>query len=244
MNTSPIRIKPDHLTKLFFILLVLIPVVYVMYRHAYYSKYKKGPQRVTIDPKYKVDDPNIEMYVIDNFLTKEQCDGLIRVIHTNLEQSTTLGDYDERVTNDFRTSRTYNDTLNNEVMKHLDKKISDTIGIPLCYSEPVQGQVYDVGQQFKPHYDYFYETHKFYDNQRTWTFMIYLNEVEEGGHTRFIKLGKSFKPKIGKAVIWNNLYKDGTPNPNTEHAGEPVIKGNKAIITKWFHEKEYVHPYA
>jgi prolyl 4-hydroxylase len=36
------------------------------------------------------------------------------------------------------------------------------------------------------------------------------------------------------AVIWNNLYPDGTPNPDTLHQGMPVKAGHKAIITKWF----------
>jgi prolyl 4-hydroxylase len=39
--------------------------------------------------------------------------------------------------------------------------------------------------------------------QRTYTFMIYLNEVKEGGETEFKKLNQSFSPMKGKALIWN-----------------------------------------
>ena len=35
-------------------------------------------------------------------------------------------------------------------------------------------------------------------------------------------------------LIWNNMDLDGKPNRNTLHAGSPVIKGTKYIITKWF----------
>ena len=66
--------------------------------------------------------------------------------------------------------------------------------------------------------------------------MIYLNDVEEGGTTYFKYLDINIKPKKGMAVIWNNLNKDGSINPNTEHCGSPVIKGEKYIITKWFRE--------
>jgi prolyl 4-hydroxylase len=69
---------------------------------------------------------------------------------------------------------------------------------------------------------------------RTWSFMVYLNEGMEGGGTRFTALNHTFQPKTGMAVLWNNLNADGTPNTATMHAGEPVIRGHKVIITKWF----------
>jgi prolyl 4-hydroxylase len=100
-----------------------------------------------------------------------------------------------------------------------------------------------VGQEFKAHTDYFEpntdEYVKFAGDRgnRTWTFMIYLNETKKGGGTNFVKLDKIFYPKKGAAVVWNNLCKDGIPNPNSMHAGMPVEKGEKVVITKWFREK-------
>ena len=38
----------------------------------------------------------------------------------------------------------------------------------------------------------------------------------------------------GMLLIWNNMGLDGKPNENTLHAGSPVIRGTKYIITKWF----------
>ena len=70
--------------------------------------------------------------------------------------------------------------------------------------------------------------------QRTYTFMCYLNDVEEGGETNFIALNKKFKPKQGTAVIWNNLYRNGIPNPKTLHEACPPVSGDKYVITKWF----------
>jgi prolyl 4-hydroxylase len=72
------------------------------------------------------------------------------------------------------------------------------------HGEPVQGQRYAVGQEFKAHTDYFEpdgrDFHKFCSvaGQRTWTFMIYLNDVEAGGATRFKVIDKMFKPETGK----------------------------------------------
>ena len=36
------------------------------------------------------------------------------------------------------------------------------------------------------------------------------------------------------ALLWPNLHRDGTPNRLARHCGEPVIRGHKVIVTKWF----------
>ena len=106
-----------------------------------------------------------------------------------------------------------------------------------------QGQKYSVGQEFKAHHDYFtpnsqeYLTYCQHAGQRTWTFMIYLNDTPAGGGTRFRKLEKTFYPKQGMAVLWNNLKEDGSPNPYTLHHGMKVREGEKYVITKWFRER-------
>ena len=57
-----------------------------------------------------------------------------------------------------------------------------------------------------------------------------------GGGTKLFAIDHTFIPRKGQAVIWNNLNTDGTPNPATQHSGEPVTAGHKIIITKWFRE--------
>ena len=73
----------------------------------------------------------------------------------------------------------------------IDDKICKTLGIRPEYSEGIQAQRYDVGQQFKPHWDCFEPGTREYlrfagtRGNRTWSFMVYLNEGMEGGGTRF-----------------------------------------------------------
>ena len=128
-------------------------------------------------------------------------------------------------------------------MDMINAKICDKIGIHPSYSEQIQAQRYLVGQEFKPHTDYF-EGDDFknissnvHQGNRTWTFMVFLNEVEEGGETHMCKIDINFRPKTGQALIWSNLNTDQTGNHNTLHAGKPVVKGSKYIITKWFRQK-------
>jgi prolyl 4-hydroxylase len=117
------------------------------------------------------------------------------------------------------------------------------LGIEASYSEPTQGQIYEVGQEFRHHQDAFgkdaYHNHCLSSGQRTWTFMVYLNNVEEGGETDFSVLQKTITPVKGTAVVWKNSDGTGSENPAALHAGLPIIKGKKVIITKWFRENVF-----
>jgi prolyl 4-hydroxylase len=66
--------------------------------------------------------------------------------------------------------------------------------------------------------------------------MMYLNQPEDGGATRFKVINKTVQPETGKLLAWNNLLPDGTPNEATLHQGMKVRRGTKYVLTKWFRE--------
>lgn len=183
----------------------------------------------------------LQLYTIDNFLTPEECEKVIALTESKLRPSLVTHDNGDKA---FRTSQTchLNETGDGFV-RYIDEKISHAIGIRLPYSEPIQAQRYAVGQEFKPHHDYFAADAEIYQKfageqgQRTWTFMIYLNDTPQGGGTHFLHLNHIFYPKQGMAVVWNNLFPDGKVNRYSLHHGMPVEAGKKVIITKWFREK-------
>jgi prolyl 4-hydroxylase len=191
----------------------------------------------------KIDTDRLQLYTLDDFMSERECDDIVEIITRNLRPSTiTIPSTDKY----FRTSSTCDlSFLGIPVVQALDEKIARTLGISLPYSEGIQAQRYEVGQEFKAHTDFFEpgtEEHAKFGGERgnrTWTFMVYLNSVPEGGGggTKFFAIDKTFFPRKGQAVIWNNLYPDGTVNRDTLHAGMPVEKGQKVIITKWFREK-------
>jgi prolyl 4-hydroxylase len=187
----------------------------------------------------KADTDKVDLYTLEDFLSRQECERIVALIGHHLQPSILSYVPDDK---SFRTSQTAElcHLRGSPVALSLDEKICRTLGIRTEYSEGIQAQRYDAGQQFKPHWDYYepgtnlFERYAGVRGNRTWTFMVYLNEGMVGGDTRFTELGLSFKPRLGMALIWNNLKPDGSPNPATMHCGEPVISGFKVIITKWF----------
>lgn len=188
----------------------------------------------------RVDSDRLELYIVLDYLSQEECETLVRTGETRLRESTVTVDTGDP---EFRTSQTCDiGFLDEPLVPVLQSRIAQTLGVPIEHAEIMQLQRYAPGQQFKGHTDYFEpDSQEYNDNclkegNRTWTFMIYLNDVTEGGETRFDALEIAFKPRRGMAVLWNN-QRDGIPNPNTIHAGLPVIQGVKYIVTQWFREK-------
>jgi prolyl 4-hydroxylase len=180
-----------------------------------------------------------ELYTVDDFLTPGECGEIVDLILAQLRPSTITvppgGGYDTA----FRTSRTCDLSDADPAVGRLDAKIYAAIGFDKSLAEPTQGQHYEIGQVFKTHTDFFkpYELEKYTMGalgQRTWTFMIYLNDPRGGGETEFPTLGMKVTPKRGRAVVWNNLRGDGEGNDATRHQSLPVTGGTKTIITKWF----------
>ena len=94
---------------------------------------------------------------------------------------------------------------------------------------------YAPGQQFRPHVDAIAGAR----NQRVRTVLVYLNDGFEGGGTRFTASGLRIKPRIGDAIIFDNVRPDGTIDPRAQHAGEPVVKGVKWLATRWIRAQAF-----
>jgi len=183
-----------------------------------------------------------EMYRVPRFLTRKDCREITRVINQRAVPSTLYRGADRE---GFRTSFTHHFDRDDPLTRSVEEYISDLMAIDDNYSEPMQGQRYQVGQEFKHHHDYFHIGEGYWQQeagrggQRTWTAMICLHEAKEGGETDFPHLDLRFKPTVGEVLIWNNMRPDGTPNAKTLHAGMPVKRGIKHVITKWYRQEPW-----
>jgi prolyl 4-hydroxylase len=190
----------------------------------------------------RVPDPRLELFTLPGFLPGELCDKLIALIEANRRPSTLA---DANGDDYFRTSETCDLEPAEPAVQAVEARLLALTGIEGAYGEPIQGQRYEVGQEFKAHTDYFepngQDFHKYCSvaGQRTWTFMAYLNDVDAGGATRFKVIDKKFQPRRGMLVGWNNHRPDGSLNPATLHHAMKVRKGLKYVITKWYREKPW-----
>ncbi|HEX8484723.1 2OG-Fe(II) oxygenase [Sphingomonas sp.] len=186
----------------------------------------------------------VQFYHHEDFLSPEQCARLIALIDIGRRPSTLLSD---RAGVGFRTSDSCDMDRWSPEVRPIDESIAHLLGVDPRNGETMQGQRYDIGQQFRAHHDYFHEAEKYWADmercggQRTWTAMIYLNDVEEGGSTWFPQAGIRVSPKRGLLLAWNNMKLDGSPNERTLHEGMPVVEGVKYIVTKWFREGAWVN---
>jgi 2OG-Fe(II) oxygenase superfamily len=64
------------------------------------------------------------------------------------------------------------------------------------------------------------------NSRRIAAYIVYLNDVEEGGETEFLYQAKRVKPTQGTVVIFPSSY-------THYHRGNPPISGDKYILTGW-----------
>lgn len=199
--------------------------------------------RLTAQPGIqKVPSSKLTLFVQRRFLSAQTCTELMAQIDSRRRPST-LSDYNGDAT--FRTSETCDFGPTDAVAAEVSRRIAEFIGLDPAHGEPLQGQRYAVGQEFKQHTDYFEprgaDFAKFCSvaGQRTWTAMVYLNEPDAGGATRFKAIDKIVQPETGKLLIWNNLRADGSPNPSTIHHGMKVRAGTKYVLTQWYRERPW-----
>jgi prolyl 4-hydroxylase len=186
--------------------------------------------------------PQAELFQRRGFADPALCAELIALIDAGRRPSTIADDNGDAY---FRTSETCDLTAGLPAVERIEGLITQISGLDPAFGEPLQGQRYAEGQEFKPHTDYFtpggrdFEKFSARSGNRTWTFMIYLNEVAAGGATRFKMLDKTFQPETGKLLCWNNRLPDRAVNPATLHHGMKVRKGVKYVITKWYREEPW-----
>ena len=191
----------------------------------------------------KMQAAGLELYRVPGFFAPGECEEIIELIERDLHPSGILGDQTDK---EFRTSKSCNLKPGDPIVATFETRISELVRVNRRFGETVQGQRYEVGQQFKPHFDYFFASESYYADaaarggQRTWTAMLFLNEPEAGGHTDFPTAGASAAPETGTLLVWNNMTPEGRCNSYALHHGTPVLAGRKYVLTKWFRERPWM----
>ena len=191
---------------------------------------------------YTLPTDQAEIFALGDFMSPDECRRMIEMIDRVAKPSKV---FDLSNGADYRTSYSGDVDPNDPFVKKISRRIDDLLGLDSSWGETIQGQRYLPGQQFQAHCDWFFTdaaywpTEKTRGGQRSYTAMIFLNEVEAGGSTDFGHIGLRIEPKRGALLAWNNADAEGVPNTWTLHAGMPVQAGVKYIITKWYRTRPW-----
>jgi len=179
-----------------------------------------------------------DLFTVPQFISAQRCRALVAAIEAQATPSTLFHDGGDPARN-IRTSSTHY-FRDNPLAVRLGQEIDALLGVSRSHAEPMQGQRYCAGEEYRHHSDHFrqerehWQRERLRGGQRTWTAMLYLNTVERGGTTDFPRLGLSITPEPGMLAAWNNMGRTGKPNPALLHAGMPVEAGKKYVVTQWY----------
>jgi len=107
------------------------------------------------------------------------------------------------------------------VVEAIELRVAAFAGVPVEHVERLNLLRYTPDQFYSVHHD---------GRSRPKTVFIYLNDVEEGGETRFPRLGIQLKPIKGCAALWSNLLPNGCMDSRMEHEGLPPKRGLKYAL--------------
>ena len=211
------------------------------------------------------------VFVMENIVDQEIIDQVYGSVKEEMQRSTMYtptddGDAYHELSN-ARTSAQAWYNGNHPKTNELYAKMESLTKVPAFLSQGMQVIEYGPNQHYEGHLDSFPPEN--YPNQpdfkngrnRLITVLFYLNDVEEGGQTCFMRgddfygrdgvihdygdctHGPAVFPKTGRAVMFYNLealgHMQGKIDTLSLHSGCDVIKGRKLAMNRWIWNKPY-----
>jgi TPR repeat protein len=184
--------------------------------------------------------------VIDGLLSADECRLLIAAARPMLRRSTAFDPQTgEPLPVQIRTSSdaSFDPMVEDLSLRLVQLRMASAAGMELVQAEHLVVLDYEPGQEYRPHRDYRPPESLRGDvpeaGNRARTICVYLNEPEAGGETEFPVAGVKVAPQAGRAVIFDNLLADGSPDVDSLHAGLPVERGEKWLATLWLRQRRY-----
>ena len=184
------------------------------------------------------------VFTIDGFLSATECEHFKSLACGRMRRAQVVGGSADTVDapHMYSEGRTNSNTwlqMHDPVLVSIEHRICSMLGVPPYHSEHFQVVQYEKGQRYGPHMDtHAVTTADTPGGQRTATVLLYLNDVEGGGTTDFVKLGLSVEPRQGRLLCFHNcLPGTNTPDPRTLHTGTAVTSGEKWAVNKWIRER-------
>lgn len=183
---------------------------------------------------------------IDKLLSADECRLLIACAQPSLRRSSTVDPVTGQArAMELRTSSdaSFDPVVEDVALRVVQLRLARAARVELVQAEHLVVLRYGPGEEYRPHRDYLppdaVAQNRPQAGNRSRTICTYLNDVEGGGETVFPRADMSVAPVPGRAVVFDNLFADGRPDPESLHAGMPVTKGEKWLATLWLRERRY-----
>lgn len=180
-----------------------------------------------------------------DIITPEECQHMIDISIPRMKQSLVSSSSTGVISSGRTSMNTWIPHNHDTITKQIGEKIAKEVGMPLENAESFQVIYYDKDGEYRNHYDSWVHDGSEktmrcmrFGGARMKTALCYLNNVESGGGTKMTKMNISIPPEKGKLLIFDNTIsmEDHTRHPLSEHAGMPVIQGEKYAFNLWFKE--------
>ncbi len=187
-------------------------------------------------------DNNIYLYRIDNFFNCELCNQLTKFSSSHCNSLA----YEQKENcfrkNEYTTSLSH--SLPNNIVNQLEDILKDRFNLSQSEIESPKIECFEKGgKESKPYVDPFLHEHIESNpnitrkmGHRTWSMIVFLNDVSDGGKISFPKINIDIQPKKGSMVIWNSLLLSGGVNQASMHINLPTKSEDKYIINFWLRE--------
>jgi len=189
------------------------------------------------------------VFLYHNILTDEECDEIINIAGNDVTRSKVVGGgKGDSVESNVRTSHgTFlldNYMKQYPLLRDVERRIAEWSKLPVENGEAFYLLRYELGQEYKPHVDFFSGSADNYvgeEGDRCATVLLYLHTPDEGGETTFPKAKLLVPAKKGNAVLFWDQEPDNKADSNALHGGTPVLKGIKWAMTKWIRVNKFWH---
>lgn len=182
--------------------------------------------------EHKVVSQDPLVVTFHHFMTAHECNAVIEAVSERLAPAMVFDPTSHALIRDpvrDSSAAAFPFLDENPFIHALNRRIAAASRSTPEQGEPTQVLVYRPGQQYRLHSDAIPGER----NQRIQTFLVYLTEDFEGGATHFPHGDLSLRPMRGDAICFSNVTADMRPAVNARHAGLPVTKGTKYILSKW-----------
>lgn len=190
--------------------------------------------------EYMIDNSGIAVF--KNAFDEEYCENAIKTFENACDKGLT---FNRQVHEKFATVYKSDeqmasvDWISNDTIDPGNKKFQDTFWTDVypiylekfgCLTELAEHNIFHIKiQRTEPEQGYHVwhcEASNRQLSNRIMAFILYLNDVEEGGETEFLYQRKRIKPSQGTLALWPACF-------THTHRGNPPLSNTKYIMTGW-----------